>query len=365
MKRLFPLNEHERLCKAFYERGIDLDELLNGHDSLVEKVSDDYAESKAGVDEFRNDAMTDLMRLFGNLPEDALIPENVDIQVIPLPRYMPVTNHSHEFIEFIYIAGGECEMIIGGERVEVHQGDLFLLAPGVYHQTRAYCDDSVVIYVMVRRSTFQKSFTTLLRGSDFLADFFAHTIYGKSAQSYLLFPTGDDELLRNWIFSMYDEARNKDNYSDRMLNTQFEWMCLHILRNHIKQMDILGHNVKDVKTAELMWYISDHMEDVRLSVMAKDFGYSTGYLCRLIKKLTGANFSDLAQRVRLDRACDLLENSNIGIAMISQEVGFCDTSNFYRAFKKYYGATPARYRREIAAREKDITAPLRRSTVRR
>jgi len=351
MERLFPLTEHERLCKAFYERGIDLDELLNGRESLAEKVSDDDTDGKADVDEFRNNAMTDFMRLFGNLSEDALIPENVDIQVIPLPRYMPVTNHSHDFIEFIYVAGGDCDMIIGGEKLDVHPGDLFLLAPGVCHQTRAYNDDCVVIYIMIRRSTFQRSFTTLLRGADLLADFFAHTIYGKSAQSYLLFPTGDDEVLRDWIFSMYDEAQNKDNYSDRMLNTQFEWLCLHILRNHIKQMDILGHNVKDVKTAELMWYISDHMESVRLSDMAKEFGYSTGYLCRLIKKLTGANFSDLAQRVRLDRACDLLASSTIEIAKISQNVGFCDTSNFYKAFKRYYGITPAKYRKKVTARE--------------
>ncbi|MDR3225445.1 MAG: AraC family transcriptional regulator [Clostridiales Family XIII bacterium] len=351
MEKQFPLNEHERLCKAFYERGIDLDELLSGHDSLVEKVSDYYTDGKADVDEFRNDAMTDLMRLFGNLPEDALIPENVDIQVIPLPRYMPVTNHSHDFIEFIYVGGGNCEMIISGKALDVHPGDLFLLAPGVYHQTRAYSDDSVVLYIMVRRSTFQKSFTTLLRGADLLSDFFAHTIYGKSAQSYLLFPTGDDETLRDWIFNMYDEAQNKDNYSDRMLHTQFEWLCLHLLRNHIKQMDILGHNVKDVKTAALMWYISEHMENVRLSVMADEFGYSTGYLCRLIKKLTGANFSDLTQRVRLDRACDLLENSKIEIAKIAQDVGYCDTSNFYKAFKRYYDTTPSKYRKRLTRRE--------------
>ncbi|MDR1510748.1 MAG: AraC family transcriptional regulator [Synergistaceae bacterium] len=348
MDVMIPLNEHEHLCKAFYEKGINLEELLNGHDSLADEISDYYRNVKADVNEFRKDEMTNLMRLFGNLSEDTLIPEKADINVMRLPRYMPVTNHGHDFIEFIYVVGGDCEMIVGGEKIDVEAGDLLLLAPGVFHQTRAYCDDGVVVHVMVRRSTFQKSFITLLRGADLLADFFAHTIFGKSAQSYLLFSTGDDERLREWILSMYEEAREKDGYSDRMLNTQFEWMCLHILRNHIKQMDIYG-NVKDVKTAELLWYISDNIENVRLSAMAREFGYSTGYLCRLIKKLTGANFSDLAQRVRLERACDLLENSNIDIAEIAQDVGYCDTSNFYKAFKKYYGTTPARYRERAVA----------------
>jgi AraC-like DNA-binding protein len=132
-----------------------------------------------------------------------------------------------------------------------------------------------------------------------------------------------------------------------MLNTQFEWMCLHLLRSHIKRMNIFG-SVEDVKAAELLRYIADHAEGLKLSAMAREFGYSTGYLCRLIKKLTGYNFSDLAQRVRLDRACDLLENSKIEIANIAQDAGYCDTSNFYKAFKKYYGTTPAEYRKRPA-----------------
>jgi AraC-like DNA-binding protein/mannose-6-phosphate isomerase-like protein (cupin superfamily) len=351
MEKTLPLSEHEQLCKSLYEKGIDPGELLSGRVRLGADAAGSQGGAGADVDGFLNDAATDLMRLYGNLSEDSLIPQGVDINVVLLPRYMPVTNHSHDFIEFIYIAGGDVEMIIGDEEIDVGAGDLLLLAPGIYHQTRAYDDDGVVIYVMVRRSTFQKSFITLLRGADLLADFFAHTIFGKSAQSYLMFPTAGDERLREWIFGMYDEAQSKDSYSDRMLNIQFEWMCLRILRNHIKQMDIYG-NVKDVKTAELLWYISDHIEDVRLSVMAGEFGYSTGYLCRLIKKLTGANFSDLVKRVRFDRACDLLENSTIEIAKIAQNVGYCDTSNFYKAFKKYSGTTPARYREKAAEAER-------------
>ncbi|MDR2163056.1 MAG: AraC family transcriptional regulator [Clostridiales Family XIII bacterium] len=345
MERTIPLNEYERLCKAFYERELDPEEFLNGRDSLADEVADSFSGVRADAVKFRSDAMTNLMRSYGNLSEDTLIPEKVDINVVHLPRYMPVTNHSHAFIECMYVAGASCEMIIGDERIEVREGDLFLLAPGVCHRTRAYCDDGIVIYIMVRRSTFQKSFIALLRGSDILADFFAHTIFGRSAQSYLLFHTVGDERLREWIFSMYDEAMSRDSYSARMLNTQFEWMCLHLLRNHIKRMDICG-SLDDVKTAEILWYISDHVEDVSLSTMACEFGYSTGYLCRLIRKLTGYKFSDLVQRIRLDRACDLLENSGIGISKIAQDVGYCDTSNFYKAFKRYYGMTPASYRQQ-------------------
>jgi riboflavin kinase/FMN adenylyltransferase len=112
------------------------------------------------------------------------------------------------------------------------------------------------------------------------------------------------------------------------------------------------HGGGDARTAELLMYISNNMDRVNLSSMASDFGYSAGYLCRLIKKLTGSSFSDIVQRVRLDRARDMLENSSVGIAKIAASTGYCDTSNFYKAFRKRYGMTPARYRRQAAGAAK-------------
>jgi riboflavin kinase/FMN adenylyltransferase len=112
------------------------------------------------------------------------------------------------------------------------------------------------------------------------------------------------------------------------------------------------HGGGDARTAELMMYISNNMDSVNLSSMASDFGYSAGYLCRLIKKLTGSSFSDIVQRVRLEKARDMLENSNVGIAKIAVSTGYCDTSNFYRAFRKRYGMTPARCRKQAAGAAK-------------
>ncbi|MDR1042442.1 MAG: helix-turn-helix domain-containing protein [Clostridiales Family XIII bacterium] len=314
----------------------------------AERKFPDVEALKAQVESDKRSAL-EYVRPHGDPTGDASIPEGADIHVTRLPQHMSVTDRSDDFIELLYIADGDCGMTVGDEDIDVGAGDLLLLAPGIEHGVRAYSDDGTVIRIMVRSAAFQKSFISLLHGGNLLADFFAHTIFGKSAQPYLLFPTGGDERLREGIFGMYAEARNKDSYSDRMLKVQFEWMCLHLLREHSKQMGLYG-DVKDVKTAELLWYISDHIGEVSLSAMADAFGYSTGYLCRLIKKLTGTNFSGLVNRVRFDRACELLENSTIEIARIAQDVGYCDTSNFYKAFKKHAGTTPARYRSEARAK---------------
>ncbi len=47
---------------------------------------------------------------------------------------------------------------------------------------------------------------------------------------------------------------------------------------------------------------------------------------------------------RLQRAAHLLRSSKLPIELISEKVGYYDTSSFYRAFKKEIGSTPAEYR---------------------
>jgi AraC-like DNA-binding protein len=331
------LTDNERLCKYFYEKGFDLSSLL--------QTQADQTVFGVDLEGLQQDIMTSFAKAIYTYNEDFLIPKDVDVHVLRHPRYMPVRDHSHDFIEFVYIYQGDCIQHVNGKDIESQEGDLFLLAPGVYHHITTFDDDSIVIYIMIRKSTFQNAFMSLLKQSDLLSAFFAHVIYGKNTYPYLLFITGNDKKLKNWIFSMYEEATSRDDYSDRMLNTQFEWMCLYLLRNHIGRMDLYGHGFRAIRVMELLGYINENFRSITLSGMASHFKYSTGYLCRLIKKATGMTFSDLVLRTRLGKACDLLSNSNIPIAQIAGDVGFCDTSNFYKAFKKRHGLTPAQYRK--------------------
>jgi AraC-like DNA-binding protein/mannose-6-phosphate isomerase-like protein (cupin superfamily) len=341
---IIELTENEKLCKYCYESGFDLE-------ALIEEGAEIPSAPGLNTNGFSGDHMTELARAVGMLREDFLIPAGADVHVILLPRYLPVRVHSHSFIEFIYVCRGNPVQFINGEEVKVREGDLFVLSPGTTHLTRVYSDEGLVYFIMIRKSTFRRAFISLFSGSDMLSEFFAHTIFGKASSTYMTFNTAGDEKMQEWIGDMYKEAQGRDNLSSRMLNTAFEWLCLQIIRKYVKGMGVHGSDA-DVRAAKLLLYISEHFGETSLTEMAEKFGYSTGYLCRLIKKVTGQNYSELVQRIRLERACELLENSDIEVGEIAEEIGFADTSNFHRAFRKFYGTTPARYRKDLSLREK-------------
>ena len=69
-------------------------------------------------------------------------------------------------------------------------------------------------------------------------------------------------------------------------------------------------------------------------------------LSKLIKQKTGYNFQELLQRKRFQMAVLLLCDTKLSIEEIALDVGYENQSYFFRQFKKRYGMTPHKYRKE-------------------
>jgi YesN/AraC family two-component response regulator len=83
-----------------------------------------------------------------------------------------------------------------------------------------------------------------------------------------------------------------------------------------------------------------------LMSVAAELGLDASYLSRLFKKETGVGFRDRLRQIKMEQAAEMLKspvnykNQDIGAAL-----GYRDTQNFCRTFRKYYGLTPGKFRR--------------------
>ena len=48
---------------------------------------------------------------------------------------------------------------------------------------------------------------------------------------------------------------------------------------------------------------------------------------------------------RMKKAKELLKNTNMKVAQVSENVGFANVSYFCRSFREYYGSSPESYRK--------------------
>ena len=117
---------------------------------------------------------------------------------------------------------------------------------------------------------------------------------------------------------------------DELVNVQEE-------KNKCKY-ELLIREIKD--------YIGENYREDNLSInlVAEKVGLSIGYLGRLFKKTEGKSVSEYIMSVRLQKAEELLQNSQVSINTIATQVGFVNNSYFYYVFKKAHGVTPNQWR---------------------
>ena len=100
-------------------------------------------------------------------------------------------------------------------------------------------------------------------------------------------------------------------------------------------------------------FIHQHSDDeLSLTKVAKFSNISGNHLSEKFKEVTGINFVDYIARIRVGKARDLLENSNLRISEIAFAVGFQSLSQFNRVFKKLTGKSPTQFREAHKKRTK-------------
>jgi AraC-like DNA-binding protein len=103
--------------------------------------------------------------------------------------------------------------------------------------------------------------------------------------------------------------------------------------------------------SDTIHFVIDHLvkhltEDIRLSELARSCGMSDSCFSRFFKKNTGHGFIRYLNRMRINRACMLLTQSETPVTEVCFEVGFNNLSNFNRQFRALCGVTPSEYRRQ-------------------
>ncbi len=93
-------------------------------------------------------------------------------------------------------------------------------------------------------------------------------------------------------------------------------------------------------------YIRKHYaEDISLADVAEYVGLNENYFCNLFKMSTGENLTKYINRVRIEKAMDFLEHTNLKVYEIGEMVGYNNTTYFSTMFKKITGQSVSEFRK--------------------
>ena len=130
-----------------------------------------------------------------------------------------------------------------------------------------------------------------------------------------------------FIFSRYKEYGNNTFVKEKVNGTktkkeaEFQQSLLSAILNHI------------------------HDETFDSDALGKKLGLSRTQLYRKIKELTGSSTANFIRHVRLKKASELLETSELSVSEISAAVGFNEPSYFSSSFQEFFQISPSEWRK--------------------
>lgn len=85
-------------------------------------------------------------------------------------------------------------------------------------------------------------------------------------------------------------------------------------------------------------------KDISLDEVSKEVNISPYYFSKLFKEETGENFIEYLTNLRMNKAKELLSNTDMSMKEICCQIGYSDPNYFSRIFKKNIGVTPTEYK---------------------
>ena len=118
---------------------------------------------------------------------------------------------------------------------------------------------------------------------------------------------------------------------------------------HIEKAVTMINSAHEDKTVSAVDKAKDYIDanfskDLSLDDISRKFDISPYYFSKLFKNKTGVNFIDYLTNIRIERAKELLADSDASMKEICSDVGYSDPNYFSRIFKKVTGVTPTEYK---------------------
>ena len=88
-------------------------------------------------------------------------------------------------------------------------------------------------------------------------------------------------------------------------------------------------------------------ENLRISDICSELGYSKSYISKLFKEQTGDTIASFGAKVRINRAKELIREGVMNFSEISDMLDFDNPQYFSRVFKRETGMTPSEFKHSL------------------
>jgi AraC family transcriptional regulator len=161
-----------------------------------------------------------------------------------------------------------------------------------------------------------------------------------------------DPLLTQVALALWRELEQPAPAGSLYAQQAAQLLAAHLLRYYsgsharLRAVPPPPQGLTERQVQHLLAFIQDHLsEPLSLDTLAQQVGFSPYYFARMFRQATGASPHQFVRRQRLERAQQLLAQTELSLAQVAAACGFADQSHLTQVFKEQLGCTPRAYRR--------------------
>ena len=253
-------------------------------------------------------------------------------------NYRYQNTHAHDYYQLWYILKGSCKHKIDNRKFPLGSGDIIFIPPFSYHSMSDGSDDLIVI------------------GVDFTEKFFSATESDKTLMLHCVTPICvrqskeqsvffADNKIENMLIEMLGEFELRSPFYDTIIKSDLSKLLVLLGRKNSNAAT--GNSKHERAVNEIQKYIhSKFNEKIAIEDLCKEVNMSETLLTTCFKNTTGKTIIEYINCLRIDKAKQLLAETDMRITDISYELGFNDGAYFNRVFKKTVGTSPNEYRKQ-------------------
>ncbi len=259
------------------------------------------------------------------------------------------TGHHTKSMEIIEVTGGSVRLRIGTEEAFAARGDLIYVPPTLVYRITAIEGEASIRALVFNLSVIESSM------ENFDNEIF-YMFYIQSRNKVTIFR--DDhpvyECLHTCMQDSYDEYISKDVCYKLPIRANIYRIMTALLRFYGASRDdddrAIYHNV--MRLRPVVNYIDEHMgEKIYIETLADMITVSPDYFTKMFKESIGKTPIDYINGVRVNRALQLLSETDTSVNDISDSLGFSNPNYFHKIFKQYIDTSPLAYRKSCAVKK--------------
>lgn len=266
----------------------------------------------------------------------------------------PLDMHKHSFYEINIITSGSGYHYWENRRFEALTGDVYAIPPNVMHGYYTDDPETFHIYHIVISSLFFDRYKEELHAMHGYSTLFEIEPIIRTNFSKQLFLHLTDTQLDKYrpVFGEMielDKNRSAGNNIKLIIKTldiisSFSSLIVEHHDTAIKSQSN-SHSVDSINIIKAIEYILRcYDEKITVDDLAKIANMSRSTFIRQFKTLNRCTPNKYLTKVRIDKAAEMLRNSDKSISRISQDCGFFDSSHFCKNFTLLKGVSPLEFR---------------------